>query len=102
MRVTPMPLPLRASRLRDLALRPGEKQITIGHSSMKMEKTIVSKNGTLQLQLTKESFKPLRTSFGWGLPLETYFIPLRPGDETTDSEESSEEEEEAEETAMET
>ena len=49
----------------------------------------------------KESFKPLRTNGGWGLPMETYIIPLTEEDEITDSEESSEEDEENEEMAME-
>ena len=101
LRVTPMPLPVKVCRLKDLALRPGEKQVTIGDSSMIIEKAVMMEDGTYQFQLMKESFKPLRTNVGWGLPMETYIIPLTEEDEITDSEESSEEDEENEEMAME-
>ena len=92
MRITPTVLPIEATRIQDVHLRPGEKQIIVTKKFVRVEQAVIQEDGTMKLVLQKMSMHPIRTWRGWSLPLELYTVNLNMEEDLeTDSEQELEE-----------
>ena len=92
MRITPTVLPIEATRIQDVHLRPGEKQIIVTKKFVRVEQAVIQEDGTMKLVLQKMSMHPIKTWRGWSLPLELYTVNLNMEEDLeTDSEQELEE-----------